>query len=227
MLGGKGGVAHRLQPVLALQVGVDHVVLKWSRPDDRHLDHEVTEPLRPQPRQHVHLRAALDLEHAEVAGPAQHGIGSRAVARQAGQVMGGAMVPAQQRKAPPQAGQHAKPQHIGLEAAKGVDVVLVPLEDGAALHGGMGHDRRLDQRAAGDDEAADMGGGMPRQVEDLLGQLQRHGQAGGGGIEPLDLRQAHEAHRMPRPPAALGEAAVKSSLSPIARPTLRTALRVR
>ena len=42
-----------------------HVALDRARPHDRHLDDEIVEFLRLQPRQHGHLRAALDLEDAE------------------------------------------------------------------------------------------------------------------------------------------------------------------
>ncbi len=42
-----------------------HVALDRAGPDDGDLDHEIVERARLQPRQHVHLRPALDLEHAE------------------------------------------------------------------------------------------------------------------------------------------------------------------
>jgi hypothetical protein len=43
----------------------------WIGPgaDDRDLDHQVVEAARLQPRQHGHLRARLDLEHADRVGP--------------------------------------------------------------------------------------------------------------------------------------------------------------
>ena len=109
-------------------------------------------------------------------------------------------MPAQQVEGAAQAGQHAEAQHIDLEDAERVDVVLVPFEDGAALHGGVGHHGELDQRPAGDDEAADMGGGMAGEVEDLLGQRQRHGQAGVGWCRAPRPRPAPAApSRAPGP----------------------------
>jgi hypothetical protein len=49
-----------------------HVALDRARPHDRDLDHEIVEFFRLEPRQHRHLGAALDLEHAERVGAAQH-----------------------------------------------------------------------------------------------------------------------------------------------------------
>ena len=172
---------------------MDHVALDRPGPDDRDLDDQVVEALGPQPRQHVHLRPALDLEDAEAVGPAQHGVGRR-VSRAArlARSCSRPVVPAQQVEAAAQAGQHAEAEHIDLEDAERVDVVLVPLDDGAARHGGVVDHGELDQRPAGDDEAADMGGEMAGEVQDLLGQLQRHGQA----------RVAR--CRAPRPRPALG-----------------------
>ena len=44
-------------------------------PDDRHLDHQVVEAARLQPRQHAHLRARFDLEHADGVAAADHVVG--------------------------------------------------------------------------------------------------------------------------------------------------------
>jgi hypothetical protein len=44
---------------------VHHVALDRARPHDRDLDDEVVEFARFEPRQHRHLGAAFDLEHAE------------------------------------------------------------------------------------------------------------------------------------------------------------------
>ena len=41
-------------------------------PDDRDFDDEIVERLRPQPRQHRHLRAAFDLEDADRVGTRDH-----------------------------------------------------------------------------------------------------------------------------------------------------------
>jgi hypothetical protein len=72
-LGGAIDLAVGQEPVL--QVGVDHAALDRTRADDRDLDHEVVVGARLQARQHAHLRPALDLEHADGVGAADHVVG--------------------------------------------------------------------------------------------------------------------------------------------------------
>ena len=169
-----------------------HVALDRPRADDRHLHDEVVEARWPEPRQHVHLRPALDLEHAEAVGPAEHRIGLGAVARQAGEVEVRPAVAAQQVERAAQAGQHPERQHVDLQDAEGVDVVLVPFEHRPAVHGGVADHREFDQRPTGDDEAADVGGEVAGEALEFFREPQRHRQAALGAAEPLafgDLRQ--------------------------------------
>ena len=49
-----------------------HVTLDRTRPHDRDFNDKVVKFPRLQPRQHVHLRTAFDLEHAERFTPLQH-----------------------------------------------------------------------------------------------------------------------------------------------------------
>ena len=53
-------------------------------------------------------------------------------------------------------GQHAQRQHVDLHQAQRVDVVLVPLDEGAVLHGGVADRHGLVQPPLGQDEAADV-----------------------------------------------------------------------
>ena len=62
------------------QVGMHHAALDRPGPHDGHLHHQVVVLARPQPGQHAHLRARLDLEHADGVGVADHVVG-RIVAR--------------------------------------------------------------------------------------------------------------------------------------------------
>ncbi len=62
-------IRDRLLAISSPKIRMDHVTLDRPRPHDRHLDHEVVEAGRPQPRQHAHLGAALDLEDADRIGP--------------------------------------------------------------------------------------------------------------------------------------------------------------
>ncbi len=57
--------AHLLMAGAAAQIGMNHIALDRTRPHDGDLDHQIVEFSRAQMRQHVHLRAALDLEHAD------------------------------------------------------------------------------------------------------------------------------------------------------------------
>ncbi len=57
-------IVDRLQAFAAAEVGVHHVALDGTGPDDRDLHDEVVVGSRLQPRQHRHLRTAFDLEGA-------------------------------------------------------------------------------------------------------------------------------------------------------------------
>ena len=80
------GIDDRLLALAPAQIGVDHVALDRAGPDDRDLDHQIVEGARLDPRQHRHLRPALDLEHAERVGLADHGVGARVLGRDGGEV---------------------------------------------------------------------------------------------------------------------------------------------
>ena len=75
------GYYDRLLAFAAAQIGMHHVALDRAGPDDRDLDDEVVEGPRLHPRQHRHLRAALDLEGAERVGLADHRVGARVLGR--------------------------------------------------------------------------------------------------------------------------------------------------
>ena len=66
------GELDRLVAAAAAKIGVNHVALDGTGPDDGDLDDEVVEATGFQPGQHVHLCPALDLEHADRIGAAQH-----------------------------------------------------------------------------------------------------------------------------------------------------------
>ena len=150
------GNFHPLGPAPALEEGVDHIALDRPGANDRHLDHQVIETARAQPRQHVHLRPALDLEHAQRIPLAQHVVNRRVLARDFGEGQAAAMVLAQQVEALPDAGQHPQRQDIDLEDPQRVDVVLVPFDERAVGHRSVADRHGLGQRALGQDEAADV-----------------------------------------------------------------------
>jgi hypothetical protein len=74
-------IGHRLELLPPPQVRMHHAALDRPRPHDRRFDHQIVEAARRQPRQHVHLRARLDLEHAQRIAPAQHVVHLRALRR--------------------------------------------------------------------------------------------------------------------------------------------------
>ena len=139
-------------------------------PDDRHLDDQVVEGARLQPRQHRHLRAAFDLEDAERVGLADHRVGARVLGRDGGQIEIDALVfaPAGRR---PRCMQLSMPsaRHIDLHELQRVDVVLVPLDHLAVVHRRRLDRHQLVQPVLGQDEAAGMLGQMARQADQLRG----------------------------------------------------------
>ncbi len=74
---------------------------------------------------------------------------------------------AQQIEAAPQAGQHTECEDIHLQQLQRIDIVLVPLEDGASLHRRVADDRHFCERPTAHDEPADMGCEMSRKILDL------------------------------------------------------------
>src|SRR5262249_61532075 len=69
-----------------------------------------------------------------------------------------------------QAREHAEPEHIDLDDAERVEIVLVPFDEGAVIHYAIADRHHLVEPAAGDDEAADMLGEMAREGLDLDGE---------------------------------------------------------
>ncbi|MCC2666076.1 MAG: hypothetical protein K0S35_3998 [Geminicoccaceae bacterium] len=73
----------------------------------------------------------------------------------------------------PDAGQHAEREDVDLENAERVQVVLVPLDEGAPLHRGVGHRHHLVETALGQDKAADVLREMARKAGELGRQPER------------------------------------------------------
>ena len=178
-----GGIRDRLESLPAAQIGMHHVALDRARPHDRDLDDEIVELLRLEPRQHRHLRAALDLEHAERVGALQHAVDGLFFHRDRREREEAFFVAALRRRTKrqavmrlgelerlAQAGQHAEPEHVDLEDAERVEIVLVPFDEGAVLHRAVADRHHLVEPAAGDDEAADVLGEMAGERLDLVDQ---------------------------------------------------------
>ena len=121
----------------AAKIGVDHVALNGAGSDDGDLDDEIVETAGLEPRQHVHLRPALDLEHADRIRPAQHVVDDGVVARHRAERDILAVMGLQESEGLADAGEHAKAEHVDLEQPERIEIVLVPFDDGAVLHGGI------------------------------------------------------------------------------------------
>ena len=165
-------VHHRFAAQAPLQVGMHHLSFDGPGPHDRHLHHQIVVAGRPEPRQHRHLRAAFDLEGAHGVGALDHGVHLRILG---GDVLHRDVAPAavaQQLQAAGDGAQHADAQHVHLHQAQGVQVVLVPLDDGAVGHGGVFHRHQGVQGRVADHEAAGVLGQMSREVQQLRGERQ-------------------------------------------------------
>ncbi len=113
------------------------------------------------------------------------------------------MVAAQQFEAATQTGQHPERQNIDLQQLERINIVLVPLQDRSARHGGVADHRHLGERTTAHDEAADMGGEVAGEVLDFGRQLQRQAQPAIGDVEPLRRSKVLQRVVMARAPIRL------------------------
>ncbi|MNF80846.1 hypothetical protein D3C84_630990 [compost metagenome] len=149
-----------------------HAALDRPRPNDGDLDHQIVKRLRPEPGQHRHLRPGLDLEHADGVGPTDHFVGGRILGRDGRQAQVQAPMPAQQIETSANRTEHAQRQDIDLEQTDRIEVILVPLDDGALGHGGIFHRHQTVQRLLGNHETAGVLGQMPGEADQLPRQAQ-------------------------------------------------------
>ena len=183
-----GRIVDRLQPLTTAQVRMHHVALDGAGPDNGHLNDQIVEAARPQPRQHRHLGAGFDLEDPHRVGRTDHVVGGGIIRRDGGRCQVTAAVPRQQRQRLAHAGQHAQRQAIHLQHAQHVQVVLVPLDDGSRRHGRILDGHQTGQRAVGDHEPAHVLRQVPGMVAQRLHQMQQPLHQRRGRIE-TGLRQ--------------------------------------
>ena len=67
--------------------------------------------------------------------------------------------------------QHAQRQHVDFQDAQRIEIILVPFDHRAILHGGVLDRHHFVEPTLGDHEPADMLGKMARKANQLLGQL--------------------------------------------------------
>ncbi len=124
--------------------------------------------------------------------------------------------------------QHAQRQHVDLEQAQRVEVVLVPLDDAAVLHRRVFDRHQRVQLVACDHKAAGVLAQVARKADQLLRQLQPQPAQRRLGIEAVfaqalgadDVRPSNQC-------VVLANASMRSRSMPSARPTSRSAVRGR
>ena len=213
---------------LPLQIGMHHVALDRPGTDDRDLDHQVIKRARLQARQHVHLRAALDLEHAERFAPAQHVVDFRHLARNGRKLPAFALVQFDQIETFADAAQHAQRQHVDLHHPDFVDVVLVPFDEGAVVHRGVADRHIFVEPVLGQHEAADMLRQMTRKFDQFGRELAPRDRSSDFADRDRPAGPASRSRPSPQLPQTVSaSSAVTSSVRPSALPTSRIALRGR
>ena len=131
-----------------LDVRVDGAALDRPGPDERDLDRQVVEVLRPRAQEALHLGAALDLEVADGVGALDLVVDLPVVERDAGEVDRLAAQAGDLVDAVLDRGEHPEAEQVDLQEAGVGAGVLVPLADLAALHRRRLHGDELDQRPA-------------------------------------------------------------------------------
>ena len=165
-------------------------------PHQRDLHHEVVEALRPRAQQHLHLRARLDLEHAD--GVRGLDLGVHLGGRRAGCARG--------RGARPWPGSSSvthdstadsmpEPEQVDLEEAGVGAGVLVPLADRAPGHRRGLQRHQAVERPVGDHHAA----GVLREVAREAGDLARQRRRGRGSAGRRRARRRPAARRSSSP----------------------------
>ena len=205
-------VRDRLATLLAPDVRMHRVALDRPGPDDRDLDHQVVEARRPCARKGLHLRAGLDLEHADGVGLAAHIEHLRVVQRQLVEVGANARLVANQLQRLGDDRERAQPEHVHLDEAKVFDVVLVELDDAASLHRRRLNRHDVHQRLAGDQHPAVVDRKVTREVlhlaaqrKELLPALRPHvGRRHRAGHRVLDVFGEPTVHAFGQPVDELG-----------------------
>ncbi len=143
---------------------MQHLSDNRTRPNNRHLHHDVVKLCGAQAGQKRHLRAALHLEHADGVGLLQRGVDLRVARRQMRQVDFFAVVIANQPDGFLHHRHHAESEQIHFDDAHVGAIFFIPLHDEAARHGGglQGHDGI--ELALADHHAAGVLSQVPRQI---------------------------------------------------------------
>jgi hypothetical protein len=163
-------VADRLDLFAPAQIGMHHAALDRARAHDGDLDHQVIEAARLHARQHGHLRARFDLEHAQRVGVADHVVDRRVLGRHVAHRERPPAHRAHQVERAADGGEHAEREHVDLQQAQRVEIVLVPLDDGAFGHRRVFDRHQMRQLPSRNDEAADVLRQVARKADQFVDQ---------------------------------------------------------
>ena len=199
------GILHRLQTLPAAQVGMHHVPLDGSGPDDGDLDDQIVKMPRLEPRQHGHLRPGFHLKHADAVAALQHRVGFRVFRRDGRHGEPGAAMGIDGGDRLADGGEHAEPQHVDLHQPQRLEIVFVPLDDGTVLHGGILRRHELGQGAPGYDKAANVLRQMPGEAENAVDEIQELLHHRAVGVEPSGLKALPQGGSVVPPGERLGE----------------------
>ena len=176
--------------------------LDGTGPDERDLHHEVVEALGTQARQRGHLRAALHLEHADGVGGGEQRV-DLGLLGDGGEIDLHAFVLADEVDREVQHREHPEAEQVELHQAGGGAVVFVPLEHGAIFHARPLDRAELDERTVGQHHPARVDAEVTREVEHLLGEVERE-----LGDDDAVFRERVEGTAVVPPPVGSGSGGV-------------------
>ncbi len=169
----------RVLPQLSppLDVRMNGLALNRPRANERHLDGQIVQILRSRPKKALHLRAALDLEHADGVSCLDLGVDLLVVERDSREVD---RLAAQLRDLVDRlldCREHPEAEQVDLQKARVGAGILVPLADLPARHRRRLHRDEVDERSRRDHHSARVLGDVARQSSDLARQLAERGPA--------------------------------------------------
>ena len=147
-------VGHGFQALPPPEERVDGVALDGAGPDDRDLDHEVVQALRPRLGERLHLGPALDLEDADGVGGPEHLEDLRHFLRQAIEVEADRAIVLDELERLVHRGEHPEAEQVELDELERLDIALVELDDDPVDHRRPLDRRDVDERRRGHEHAA-------------------------------------------------------------------------
>ena len=151
---------------------MNSAALDRAGPDQRHLDDEVVERTRPQPRQSRHLRTALDLKQPDGVGAANLVVDPLLLLRDRREGPTLAEMRLDGVHAVAQGRQHAQAEQVELHQPHRGAIVLVPLEHGAFVHPRVLDRAHVTHRLASEHHAAGVDSQVPRELQQVVRELE-------------------------------------------------------